>query len=88
MGARSESVPMSIASYIPLASNCLGFIGTAIVFFNSYSVEPSPVAQCGAANDDDEVTTKNTKRVRNQRIGFFLIGLGFGLSILSFFLTK
>ena len=65
---------------IALASALFGIAGTALLFFYSYTIEPTDGAVFGSAEVDASnaaINAANAHRTRMQRIGFALLCISF-----------
>jgi hypothetical protein len=72
-----------------LASAVLGFIGTGLLFFNSYSLQPREGAVWGSdavTKENERITAMNHRRVLYQRTGFAFLSLSFIGQIAAVFL--
>lgn len=75
---------MTFAQYAGLASAIFGVIGTIVLYFSSYSMEP---LQGGTFGSDDlteynkSIKRKNVKRLKSQRIGLFFLCLSFVVQV-------
>ena len=71
---------MTWAQYVGLASAALGAIGTIILFFSSYSVQPLEGGIFGSdylSEHNDRIKIQNANRLFWQRIGLGFLCLGF-----------
>lgn len=71
---------MKFIQYINMAPGIIGAIGTTVIYFNSYSMQPLEGGVFGgpelsAYNDD--IKRKNTKRLIFQRIGLAFLFASF-----------
>lgn len=69
--------------FMQLLPTIIGFIGTSAMAYASYSLEPSPLAQCCTAEYEAAVNKKNNIRIKINKIGLFLLCLSFLLQIFS-----
>lgn len=80
---------MTHAQLAELASAILGAIGTVVLFFNSYALQPF---QGGIFGSDDltasnnAIRTANAKRVVRQRIGLAYLCASFAIQAVAVFL--
>lgn len=67
--------------HLPFLADAMGFIGTSILLFSSYSLEPPTGSQFGFFPEEDKaIKRKNKLRKKGQRIGFFLLCVSFFIS--------
>jgi hypothetical protein len=79
---------MSAGQLMTVISSVLGAVGTALLFFFSYTDTPSGLSFWGGDDSAQilkEVNAKNKRWKRNQRIGFGLLTLSFLVQIVSVF---
>jgi len=72
-----------------LASAILGAIGTIVLFFGSYSVQPLEGAPFGGPILDasnNKIKAKNASRILRQRIGLAFLCLSFAVQAFAVFL--
>jgi hypothetical protein len=77
---------MTPDKYAALASTALGAIGTMILFFSSYTLEPFPGAPFGSqelVSQNEGIRAKNASRARWQRAGFLILCASFVVQAMS-----
>jgi hypothetical protein len=80
---------MTGAQYAALSSAALGAIGTIILFFSSYSLQPLEGGVFGSdalTKYNNDIKIKNANRLLRQRIGFAFLCLSFAVQAVSVFL--
>ncbi len=80
---------MTWAQYAGLSSAALGVIGTIILFFGSYSVQPlegAPFGSDALTEYNNRIKAKNASRLLRQRIGLGFLCLSFAVQAVSVFL--
>ena len=81
--------PMTVAQYAGLSSAVLGVIGTVILFFSSYALEPFQGGVFGnkdVREYNNHIRVKNSKRLRWQRVGLAFLVLSFSVQAVCSFL--
>lgn len=76
--------------HFQIASSVIGFTGTIIMFFNSYSLKPTEGAVWGGPEIDKhnkKIDKENRKMVIMQKIGLGLLTLSFLCQGISFTMT-
>jgi hypothetical protein len=71
---------MTGAQYAGLSSATFGAIGTAILFFSSYALQPLEGSVFGSdavTEYNNLIRSKNLDRIRRQRIGFVFLCISF-----------
>lgn len=71
---------MRFIQYINMAPSVLGAIGTIIIYFNSYSMQPLEGGVFGSPElsaHNNNIKRKNTKRLISQRIGLVFLFASF-----------
>jgi len=80
---------MIVAQYAGLSSAAFGAIGTTILFFSSYALQP---LEGGIFGSDDlteynnRIRAKNLNRLRRQKIGFAFLCVSFIVQAIACFL--
>ena len=80
---------MTGAQYAGLGSATLGAIGTIILFFGSYSIQPLEGASFGSdtlTEYNNRIKAKNANRLLRQRIGLGFLCLSFTVQAAAVFL--
>lgn len=80
---------MTVAQYVGLSSAVLGVIGTVILFFSSYALEPFQGGVFGSENVteyNNHIRVKNSKRLGWQRVGLAFLVLSFSVQAVGSFL--
>lgn len=80
---------MTGVQYAGLGSSILGAIGTTILFFNSYTLEPFEGAVFGSPSvteHNNRVRIRNSRRLFRQRFGFALLCASFVVQAISYIL--
>lgn len=80
---------MTVAQYAELGSATLGALGTIILFFGSYSIQPLEGAPFGSGTlteYNNRIKAKNANRLLRQRIGLGFLCLSFTLQAVAVFL--
>lgn len=80
---------MTGVQYTGLSSAVLGAIGTIILFFNSYALEPFEGGVFGSdavTEHNNHVRDKNKNRLRWQRVGLAFLCLSFSVQAVGCFL--
>ena len=71
---------MNCIQYGGVASSLLGMVGTATLFFSSYSLQPLEGAVLGGpetAKTNDDIRRKNVRRLCWQKMGLICLLLSF-----------
>ena len=80
---------MDSAQYTVLSSSVLGVIGTLILFFSGYALEPSQGACFGSpavTEANKQIKSRNSKRLLWQRVGLAFLMLSFSVQAVGCFL--
>ncbi len=80
---------MTGAQYAGLSSAALGAIGTTILFFNSYALQPLEGGVFGSdalTELNNRIRAKNLGRLRQQKIGFAFLCVSFIVQAITCFL--
>jgi hypothetical protein len=80
---------MTCAQYAGLFSAALGAIGTAFLFFNSYSLQPLEGGIFGSdalTEYNKSIKRKNASRLLQQKIGFGFLCVSFVIQVVAVFL--
>ncbi len=80
---------MTHAQLAGLASAILGAIGTVVLFFNSYALQPFQGGIFGSdalTASNNAIRTANTKRIVRQRIGLAFLCVSFAIQAVTVFL--
>ncbi len=80
---------MTGAQYAGLSSAALGAIGTTILFFSSYALQPFEGGVFGSdalTEHNNRIRAKNISRLRQQKIGFAFLCVSFIVQAITYFL--
>jgi hypothetical protein len=80
---------MTYAQYAGLFSAALGAIGTAFLFFSSYSLQPVEGGVFGSdalTEYNNRIKAKNVSRLLSQKIGFGFLCVSFVIQAVTVFL--
>ncbi len=80
---------MTGAQYAGLSSAALGAIGTAILFFSSYALQPLEGGIFGSdalTEHNNRIRAKNVDYLRRQKLGFAFLCISFVVQAIDCFL--
>lgn len=80
---------MTLIQYVGLISAAFGTIGTAVLFFSSYVLQPLEGGIFGSPaliEHNNRIRNKNVCRLRQQKLGFAFLCAGFIVQAIGCFL--